>query len=436
MIDNRKKTTLAIMVFLLLYYIYMNVIRKVMIPGSGVVVPMVLALLLGTVFLTKRKTGLTIVGNSSIRTLSFFWMAICAYITVNNISITQQLIYGGMIQLYVMVCFFVFVAWDDSWFLLWKKWSIFAGVFYASTTILFFFNHGLYSRFINFFYPELAVMLEKFYGFGWMSGICDHFSTNGMVLATGFMALGIEVFSLKEKNNSFSFLQNKKLYTFLFIVLYGLILSSKRSPLICSSFALGVVYFLSFSKKKTNAIITFSIIGVVLFLLYEFLLPYIPGLSTIADKFQSTSNDGDVLQGRNVLWAVAFDMIESSPIVGHGFGSYALVTENMHLFTTSAHNYYLQVFAELGFVGLFLYVGAFVSGLKLTIGVVRRMIQLKHIVSPIDLYVVRFSLAFQCFVLLYNMSATALMYYVILIPYFLSLSAACIISRKYKGCCV
>jgi len=363
--------------------------------------------------------------------LSLFWMLICVVLFVNCSSLMQQLVYGGMIQLYVMVFFLAFVK-DDVWFVVWMRWMKFAGLLYALSTIVFYFNHALYSRFVMFFFPETSAMLEKFYKFGWMCGICDHFSTNGMVLATAFMAVSLEILMNMKMKASIPASSKRILYCLAFVVLYGLVLSSKRAPLICSFASVGMVYYISLSKRKTNAIVFFCIATVLFFIMYEFLLPYIPGLSTIADKFSSTSADGDVLQGRNVLWAVAYDMISSAPILGHGFGSYAAITEQMHLFTTSAHNYYLQVFAELGAIGLFLYVFVMGLGVKLTLNTIKKMSNCRVPASWVDSFVIRFSLAFQFFVILYNLSASALMYYVILVPYFLSLTAACILSRKYE----
>ena len=125
-------------------------------------------------------------------------------------------------------------------------------------------------------------------------------------------------------------------------------------------------------------------------------------------------------------------MISSAPIFGHGFGSYSYITEKMELFTTSTHNYYLQMFAELGIVGLLLYVSAFIFGVQLTVRQLRKMSLKSKNVSCTDMLVLKISLSIQIFVILYNLSASAMMYYPILIPYFLAVTAACILTRKYR----
>ena len=417
------------MVFILLYYIYMNAIRKIMIPYSNVMIPIILIL---TVLVVLFKKKHKFPSDSSIRSLTISWILIAIYIAINNISLFQQLVSGGMIQFYVMICFMIFVTTDESWFEIWIKWTKWYALIYAIATILFYFNSGLYFRFVQYTFPEKSIFLHKVYDWGWMCGICDHFSTNGMVLATGLMICFEEYRRLKEYE-IIKWSNNMLYYVTVVLILYGLILSSKRAPLIASFTAMSLTYVLSSGKQSGKRLMFLLFIGVVIFFVYEFLLPYIPGLSTISDKFESTSQeDGGVLQGREVLWAVAFDMIASSPIVGHGFGSYAALTEKIDMFTTSAHNYYLQVFAELGIIGLFLYVNAFVRGVYLNVKLLMRVMKNRCLVSSFDIMVIKVALNIQLFVVIYNLSATAMMYYTILIPYFLSLTAVCIMRRKYS----
>lgn len=433
MISNTSKCpdkTMQIIVFLILYYVYMNVIRKVMIPLDNIVVPGILLITLFTII--KRSHAKVYWPNYQIKRIALTWITIGIYIFINNASIGDQLIHGGMIHLYVMICFMIYVSCDDSWFYIWIKWTKLYALFYAITTIIFYFNSGLYFRFAQFMFPDIMDSLTKFYNYGWMCGICDHFSTNGMVLATGLMVCLNELLA-KKKKIGMKWRGNKLLYIATILILYGLILSSKRAPLIASFLAIVFTYIFSSKRNISKKIITLIFLCIILFFIYEFLLPYIPGLSTIADKFESTKeNDGGVLQGREVLWAVAYDMIASAPIFGHGFGSYSYITEQMQMFTTSTHNYYLQIFAELGIIGLILYISVFLFAIQLTIKQLRKMILNNDIVSSSDILIMKISLSIQVFVVLYNMSASAMMYYPILIPYFLSITSVCILARRYK----
>ena len=58
--------------------------------------------------------------------------------------------------------------------------------------------------------------------------------------------------------------------------------------------------------------------------------------------------------GRTVVWAVGWDLIVSSPVVGYGFHADRLLLEE-HM-----HNAVLQALIQTGFIGTFLFVGAFV----------------------------------------------------------------------------
>lgn len=60
------------------------------------------------------------------------------------------------------------------------------------------------------------------------------------------------------------------------------------------------------------------------------------------------------------------------------------------------------------------------------------MVSRSNLVSPLDLLVMKNSLSYQIFVVLYSFSASTFIYYSIIIPYFLSVTASCILARKYK----
>lgn len=420
--------TMIILIFLLLYYVYS--LRTIMIPLESITIPILF--LLTMVIVIKRNYGRNKSIMPDVRTLTSTWIVIAIYIFIDNANLLDQLVHGGMIQLYVLICFLCYVRRDENWFQTWLKWTKIFTIVYAIATIVFYFNSGLYYQFVLRIYPDLATELIKFYEKGWMCGICDHFSTNGMVLATGLMICVNEILTKGVHRNK-GWRNNKILMLTTIFLLYALILSSKRAPLIASILAISFTYIVSSSKGMNKKIISLSILGALLFFTYEFLLPHIPGLSTIADKFQSTSeSDGGVLQGRMDLWTVAFNMIETAPIFGHGFGSYSYLTEDMDMFTTSTHNYYLQAFAELGIIGVFLYITAFFLAIRLTIKTLRWMVKHSAIVTSIDRLVICVSLSIQIFVVLYNLSSSAMIYYNITFPYFISVTAACILTKKYR----
>lgn len=264
----------------------------------------------------------------------------------------------------------------------------------------------------------------RYYNRGYMSGLCEHFSSNGMYLGIGLFFFVERIFYCNRT-------KKRNIYTFLYflgalITLYALILSSKRSPLL--AFAIGIifVYLVKNSKNVVRNIIILLVAVIAIYFAYIWLVPYIPGLDTIVNKFlELEDSDAGILNGRGGLWEIALNMFNSNPLFGQGFGAYAEYSADLDAITTSAHNYYLQIMAELGIVGLVLYLAAFVSALAFTIIMLKKFLKSDAENKNEMIMALSISLGIQVFVLVYNLTATALMYYYILIPYFI----ACTIPR-------
>ncbi|MBI1748211.1 MAG: O-antigen ligase family protein [Acidobacteria bacterium] len=100
-------------------------------------------------------------------------------------------------------------------------------------------------------------------------------------------------------------------------------------------------------------------------------------LASAAQTIQ-TRNWGDLLSQRNVWWRVSWDMIKSGPLLGHGIGSFnPSYFDYQREFTRRTgikvalphpgqlHNEYLQLWLELGIVGLLLFLYALFAHLRL-----------------------------------------------------------------------
>ncbi len=420
--QSLKKMT-SVAVFLLLYYIYMNSIRKVMIPKSGIVVP---AILMFTVFVSYfQHTKGIYIKNKFDRLQCVFWVMIAIWILFDNTDIRKGLLENGMIQLYAMIFFLLFANRYNEWLDTWIKSTCFFVMIHAISTVVFFFVPALYERFaVLFFSGDTLSDLLRFYRKGWMSGLCTHFSSNGMILAIGLIVF----FEYARWQRSYG--RTKKLYLLYFCivtVLYALILSSKRSPLIAAFIAIAITYIFAEGKDVPKRLAMLLIACVVIYLLYVALVDKIPGLATITDKFNSLEeSDVGVMNGREHRWALAVDMFKSSPVFGKGYGSYAIFSANAGE-KTSAHNYYLSILAELGITGLIMFIGAF------AFGIANAIYLLKNCVNRYNRMIICISLEIQLFVLMYCMTATALMYYYILIPYFLACTAIrCPLEEAYS----
>lgn len=420
----------SIATFLLLYYCYLNSVRKIMIPMSSVVVPLILAIVLYiTIYVGK---GRIILKDKTDKAVCFSWLIIAVFIFVHNSSLIDNLLYGGMIQLYVMISFMLFSTQYNEWVQKWIKWTKIYVIIHAVATIIFYYNSNLYSQFVNLMFSgEVHTAALRYYRYGYMSGLSSHFSSNGMILGVGILFYVQEVIlTLSEKGRSY---KNIRIFIFnLFaalLVLYALILSSKRSPLLAAFVAICATYIIYKRKNVGRRMAVLFAAIVLIFSLYMVLSQVIPGLTTIVDKTEMLEeSDAGILNGRSGLWALAIKMFNHNPIIGLGYGSYGDYASVNGAITTSAHNYYLQIMSELGIVGLILYMIVFAGSIILavkTLQLFTQTIKTRHYEKILALSI---SLEIQIFVIIYSITATTMMYYYIMIPYFI----ACSVPRALK----
>lgn len=150
---------------------------------------------------------------------------------------------------------------------------------------------------------------------------------------------------------------NPKFIIQLGIVFGALMMTGKRTlfliPLVSIvAFAL----FFSRSHRVAKAMAVLLAVFVCLAVTYTF----VPQVSLVFERF--LADNGDPLSGREVFWTYAMEMFRSSPLLGEGFLSFnAYVNSRGFLYygepwQFQAHNVYLQLLAELGIVGLLLFV--------------------------------------------------------------------------------
>lgn len=409
----------------------MNSLRRYFIPASAITVPLLLAFVAVTTLITNN--GKIKLYGTLDKVLCGSWFLIAVIILIDNYSLSTSFVSGGMIQLYVMICFLLFMNNDDKWIEHWLSLTVFFVVINALATIVFYFNSSLYRQFINIFFGgETIASLLNYYNQGYMCGLCTHFSSNGMLLGIGTIVVFQKLkklFMKKEKSKKVT--RAKALYIIaLVLVIYGLFLSSKRAPLIAAIVSVVITLLIASGKNVFKKLMTLIVSFAGLAVLYFIAVEYIPGFDTIANKFTSLeSSDAGLLNGRNYLWELALDLFNESPIMGSGYGGYAAYAESVDAFTTSAHNYYLQLLAELGIVGLILYLVAFISAAFFTAKLIIKV--KKSNGSEEDIVALSISLGIQIFVIIYNFTATSLMYYSILIPYMLSCTVPRVMNKKY-----
>ena len=155
------------------------------------------------------------------------------------------------------------------------------------------------------------------------------------------------------------------------MLILALLFTFSRGAYIGAIISLIVLLFLNlkFKIKHENARIKFfkfKALIILFFILCSFLLI----ISPIGERFFSSfdfQNKG--VSERLEIWSQAVNVIKENPFLGVGIGNYV---EKVDLFSEQrgyrspihAHNIYLQITAELGIIGLILYLAIFIFALK------------------------------------------------------------------------
>jgi len=171
------------------------------------------------------------------------------------------------------------------------------------------------------------------------------------------------------------YLLNSKKYLWKFLGSIAVILSIISIAFIsarASFISLGLIMFFTlfhgfFYKQRRISFYSFFIISVFTgFLLSYLFLPKVDG-SLITKKIASISFTDNGSSGRTILWENAIDYGLKHPLTGGGLGSWKIESApywNTHgsnyLVPYHAHNDFLELFAELGFIGFFLYLILFI----------------------------------------------------------------------------
>lgn len=181
---------------------------------------------------------------------------------------------------------------------------------------------------------------------------------------------------------TFSFRKQLRLFS-LFLIIFALFIfpsigsRSAFLALIISTVTFSLLYLMSSKislKKKFIFTISFFLIGVFVFLSFLFFLKQSSlynrldwSLNTLRNKVSLNIFFTDKLN----FWIVATNMIKNYPLTGVGLGAYIIELPNYANFmgmgfrdTDSAENYFFQVAAELGLVGLFLIFWLFYEVIK------------------------------------------------------------------------
>lgn len=339
------------------------------------------------------------------------------FVTIEN----YELKIGGyyyVISYWVLWIVAVASKYNDQWQTTILNLSCIFSMVYAVATIVAYLSESIY---LNYMLPLLSqyntTRLIRLYNEGYMLGLTEHYSTNGMYLAIGtgaFFSKLVPDFNKKQN------------WICLLVVIFALLLTGKRGPLLFAIGAIVVVLYFYKSDKPNGRILKILAVvaaGIIAVLIASI---WVPNIMNAIDRFASTSDDGDVTAGRGPLFALAIKLFKQKPLLGWGWGSYPYLYYEVYgkyqyvAPQRHAHNIYLQLLCEVGVVGLVVFVIFFVwqlyRVLKLYKDYRKGLIILPDSVSA----VLPFAVYSQVFFLMYGMTGNPLYDVMVLFPYLLS----------------
>ncbi len=131
---------------------------------------------------------------------------------------------------------------------------------------------------------------------------------------------------------------------------------------------LAAVLVYAFLALKTSAMNKLKILLGLIILSLVFICFFVPRLpEDVKERLSISSLEEDQGSGRLQLWAITIDAIKQSEqgmIFGYGLGSTAVFFANAFSGHGVAHNHWLQLWCDQGFIGMLLFFSMFALGIK------------------------------------------------------------------------
>lgn len=313
--------------------------------------------------------------------LSLACAGLLIIITRKNISSTavRNSVWAVILSLYMLIS----ISWSEMVFVSFKRWIREAVaiimIFCVATEIdpkdaaLSIMRRVIYilipySLVLIKYYPHLGVIYARWSGMAMWTGATLHKNTLSSLCGFSIFFL---VWTLVRRSHreDFPVIRYQK-YLELFLLLLSIWLflgadhslnnSATSTVALALGFALlGILLWL----KKRNKIISSWVLMLftVIFIGYGTITPFAGELTGI--DISGLVGREETLTGRADIWKVLVPYAMSSPLLGHGFGGFW--TDAIRSITSShAHNGYLDILLETGFLGLMLFSILFIMTAK------------------------------------------------------------------------
>lgn len=332
------------------------------------------------------------------------WMIISIIYSTDKINgIKFSAVFSSIVMIGIFISFdcdyYIKFFINFLWGLLWIH--IFA-------TFISFFKIDLIIQFCsNFMNHNTCLQIERWaVEFNSYAGIAGQLGTNALMIS---LYLSITLAKLIEK---------KKISYIAFFILgwIALVLTGKETFYLANFLGLLTISIIIIQKKYPNILKKFMIaLGIILVICF-FLI--ILNYDKLLDIYYERSIDS-----RLILYQSAFNAFESSPIIGHGINTIMLFSEHL------THNIYLQLAAEIGLMGLII----FISSIAITIiATIKKMLHNQTISNFLII-----SIYLQIFLLVDGFFGNPLFDYKFIIPYyfliFIALKSGHLKNKNLKG---
>lgn len=306
-----------------------------------------------------------------------------------------------------------------NWIDFMLKWMKRCLMVYAVATIWLSIDRFSYINLVLPLFPNTRDQLLIQYNSGCIPGLTNHYSTNGMFLATLTCLCATQFMTASRKKNY---------WISLAVAVIALLLTGKRAHIgftVLALFSILYFYYSNNERKRITRLMGVLIVGTFVAVA---LFTLVPSLAVVLERFQIASQMDDPTLGRSGMVQIAMLLFLSNPIQGIGWGN----AQSLVFVNTNIHNVYAQLLAETGIVGFTVFVGWFIIILVFTLRKIVAIRKGRIAAVPNELFHLCFSGCFQVFFLVYCMTGNPLYDRMMYIPYFIACSITLYYNRVHK----
>lgn len=334
--------------------------------------------ILSFLYLFVATTSISILGIdsqkdvNSVSSIGYLMLLVNAFLICNLItkwSKLKQIIIRNKILFILLFLFIVSCLWSDNRWVALKNFVKFLGIVVSFMIIMLNDRQNFWrvlliyiivtcfvSLFLIVLLPEYGIMVYE--GSLLPKGIFSH--KNGLGIF-GALSCLICLYNYK--------FEKKKRHVFLFFICFVLLLLSKSATSLIGFFLSLIFYF--FIKTVKNKLWLLMII-ISLFISLGIINSCFE-ITNLFDFIFSHLGKDSSFTGRDALWAILIKIGMQQPVFGFGYGSFFRGDETQWVSNLigwaapTAHNGFLQIFLEMGFVGLAITLVFIIDMIKQTI---------------------------------------------------------------------